>query len=406
MENLSELLFPYSIDKFFADNWRKKGIYIAAQSREKFQHFFSWSVLSNLLNYHEKKYPSFRLAYEKKVLDEAENHNFLKHCQEGATVIIDGVDRRVPALGQLASAIRYDLGVGHQVQVNAYCSWPGKQGFDCHYDTHEVFILQIEGFKEWFVFPETIQAPLPDRPSADPPTDLEPYIHTCLAPGDLLYIPRGHWHYAIAKEQPSVHLTLGVHCKTGLDFLDWLGNKLKDKKQWRENLPFGVKDLNSESLKTYVESLTTDLLNDLQAESLSSEYADYLASLENPIASYDFPYQVGFGLEKIDKDTEFYRPPFQRVMFDFNTEAEQYRVRVGNKEVKLSGVPPHFLKSIFTEEKFTGHDVCQWLENFDWEVEIHPLLLHFVKERIIFINHSSAKSFINPDPSCSIKKRK
>lgn len=388
METLNYLLSPYTATDFLAHHWQTQALHIPAKTSDKFGHLFSWETLSYLLNFHEKKYPLFRLAYDKKVLKEADNEHFLKRCQEGATLIIDQIDKRVPEVAQLAQAIRYELGIGHRTQVNGYCSWPGKQGFDCHYDTHEVFILQIEGSKEWFVFPDTIKAPLPDQSSSEAsPPDTPPYIHTTLNAGDVLYIPRGHWHYAIAKNEPSVHLTLGIHCHKGIDIFDWLKEQFKNQEIWRYNVPAGVNELDSKSLKHYLEQLTQALTDYLQTPNLHKEYADYLASLESPVVAYDFPYQVGFNLEEISLNTNFYRPHYQRVMFDFNHDKQQYRVRVGNKELKLAGVPSNFLKNLFSYQTFRGQDIQNWLSDFDWHSEIMPLLSYLVKERIILIKH-------------------
>jgi len=395
MKTLTYLLSPYADDDFFNYYWQQKGLHISANHSDKFRHIFSWEMLSHLLNFHEKNYPLFRLAKDKEVLKEADNYHFLKRCQEGATLIIDQIDERIPEVNQLASAIQYELGIGHRTQVNGYCSWPGTQGFDCHYDTHEVFILQMEGCKEWFVFPETIKAPLSSSTEADPP-ESEPYIHTTLYAGDVLYIPRGHWHYAIAQDQPSLHLTLGVHCHKGIDIFDWLKEQFQEQEGWRYNLPVGVNELDSASLKPYLEQLTQELVSYLNNADLTKQYADYLASQEVQSVSYDFPYQVGFGLGNIHPHTCFYRPAYQRVMFDFNDQKQQYRIRIGTKEIKLSGVPNAFLKNLFTYQQFSGYDVQNWLADFDWESEILPLLSYLVKEQILFINHQET-ALLNQD---------
>lgn len=395
MHYLAQLLTPYPVDTFLNRHWRQQGVHIPAPSADKFKGLFSWAALTHLLNFHDKRYPLFRLAHDKQVLGEPEIDNFLHHCQQGATLIIDQVHKRLPAVAHLASAIRYDLGIGHRTQVNAYCSWPNHQGFDCHYDTHEVFILQIEGIKEWFVFPETIAAPLPDQPVTAPPAGLEPYLHTHLAPGDVLYIPRGHWHYAIAQEQPSVHLTLGVHCQTGLDFLHWLAEQLKERVPWRESLPPGVTSLDAGSLQTYVRSLVDDIQAVLQAPDLARRYADALASRESPLASYDFPHQVDLAPETLTAETRLYRPPFQRVMVDRPAAGQQHRLRIGPKEIKLTGVPPDFIEHLFSRQTFTVGEVCQWLPGFDWAQEIQPLLAYLIQTQVLRVNPSPLAA---PDP--------
>ena len=35
------------------------------------------------------------------------------------------------------------------MQINAYITPPENQGFAAHYDTHDVFVLQVSGSKRW-----------------------------------------------------------------------------------------------------------------------------------------------------------------------------------------------------------------------------------------------------------------
>ena len=52
--------------------------------------------------------------------------------------------------------------LGHPVQVNAYLTPEGAQGFDAHYDTHDVFVVQTAGTKEWRVHAPVVARPRPE----------------------------------------------------------------------------------------------------------------------------------------------------------------------------------------------------------------------------------------------------
>ncbi|HEY0082081.1 MAG TPA: cupin domain-containing protein, partial [Pyrinomonadaceae bacterium] len=58
-----------------------------------------------------------------------------------------------------------------------------------------------------------------------------------LADGDLLYIPRGFWHVAEPLDEPTLHLTVGIHKRTGLDLLTWLAGQLRASETFRRDLP-------------------------------------------------------------------------------------------------------------------------------------------------------------------------
>jgi len=105
------------------------------------------------------------------------------------------------------------------VTANAYLTPAGMSGFAPHYDDHDVFVLQLEGKKEW-----SLHAPLallPVEPLTRIPDDRlgEPLRTVTLDPGDLLYIPRGFIHYARAAHTHSLHLTVGVRTWTWVDFV-------------------------------------------------------------------------------------------------------------------------------------------------------------------------------------------
>lgn len=385
MSSLTNILKPYSVEEFLKNNWTSKAIFISSKGHKKFSHLFSWEKLTELLNFHEFDYPQLRLALDGKVLDKSANANLIKLCQQGATLIIDRVHKLVPEITNFTSEVKYELGYG--VQVNAYCSWPGKQGFSSHYDTHEVFILQIDGIKKWHVFSDTFKYPLPEQKSASfQPPQGEPYLSCTLSPGDVLYIPRGHWHYAVALDKPSLHLTLGVHCKTGVDFLEWLVSELRQQEEWRKSLPLR---LDPAPVDAYINTLTQNLNQYFAEHNISHEYISYLDSLEKPIAGYSLPQQVGFNIFPNGSETQFKSAKFQRVKISELPDGSGYRIILSGKEVSLRGVNSSLVENLFTRKLFTGKDVMTWLPGFDWEIDIVPLLSRLVVEGIIFVDTRS-----------------
>ncbi len=380
---LAELLFSYTREDFLAEFWTKKSLFIPVKDRRSFQDIFTWRSLNNLLNFHDFSYPNLRLAKNGEVLDSRENINFLKHCQEGATLIIDHVNQLVPEVAAFAAKVQHDL--GHPLQVNMYCSCSSQQGFKCHYDTHEVFILQVEGSKQWYVFPETVKYPLKEQKSAklEPPQG-DYYLSCILNPGDFLYIPRGHWHYAKALDQPSLHLTLGVHCLTGISLLEWLTNELKQSQLWRENLPILSQD-NLVSVTEKIDTLVKSLVEHTTKPNFANHYIDSWRVAENVVEKYAFPYQVGAQIFKQGINTRFTRPLWQEVNITTLAEEQGYSIRFGTKEVILKGVPLVFIKNLFAQPSFTGVDVVNWLPDFDWELDLAPVLSRLVTEGIIFV---------------------
>lgn len=385
MQALTEILYPYSVQEFLDEYWTRQAVLIFHARREKFERLFSWEKLTNLLNFHKIDYPELRLSLNGKVLDASENENLIQRCQEGATLIVNGVHRRIPEIATLTSQICYELGCG--AQVNAYCSYPGKQGFSIHYDTHEVFILQIAGKKQWHIFPDTFKYPLSEHPSKNfPPPEEKPYLSGTLKPGDVLYIPRGHWHYAVAADEPSLHLTLGLHCQTGIDFLEWLVSELRQQEVWRQSLPLRTV---TAPVEAQLNTLLQHLTKHLASENLPGDYIRYLDSLGKPIAKYSLPYQAGFNIFPDGINTRFSSKKFQRVQISELADANGYIIRISGKEITLKGITSTFAENAFTGESFSGNDVTNWLPDCDWDIDIVPLLSRLVIEEIIFVDTHS-----------------
>jgi Cupin superfamily protein len=94
-------------------------------------------------------------------------------------------------------------------QTNVYLSPPNAQGFGTHFDSHDVFVLQIVGSKVWTLNDTLIELPLheqrfqKDKHVPGPATQ-----ELTIRAGDLLYCPRGLFHSARSTDEVSLHVTL------------------------------------------------------------------------------------------------------------------------------------------------------------------------------------------------------
>ncbi|MEM9553555.1 MAG: cupin domain-containing protein [Acidobacteriota bacterium] len=122
------------------------------------------------------------------------------------------------------------------ITVNVYFTPPGKQGVHIHPDIRDVFVLQLDGTKEWFMYPPGYMLPtktithwdeLSERYQADfatykdkAPEDLETLDRFVVEQGDFLYIPRGLPHCARSPEDsPSLHLAIQIHSLCWVDLM-------------------------------------------------------------------------------------------------------------------------------------------------------------------------------------------
>jgi mannose-6-phosphate isomerase-like protein (cupin superfamily) len=128
------------------------------------------------------------------------------------------------------------------VQTNIYLTPPGSQGFQTHYDSHDVFILQVEGEKAWRFYDTPVGSPyrgeafeLGKHPVGEPRQSFT------LKAGDCAYVPRGLMHDASTSgEHASLHVTCGLLVKTWADLmLEAVSEVCVNDARFRRSLPPG-----------------------------------------------------------------------------------------------------------------------------------------------------------------------
>ncbi|WP_199551084.1 cupin domain-containing protein [Streptomyces sp. N35] len=180
--------------------------------------------------------------------DQLDDTALWRSFADGATLVLQALHRTWEPVTDFAARLSTEL--GHPVQANAYITPPQSRGFDDHYDVHDVFVLQIEGTKRWTIHKPVHPDPLRDQPWTDHRDAVvraakdEPHLDTVLAPGDVLYLPRGWLHAAEAQGAVSIHLTLGIHTWTRHALAEQLAQSalalLRDDPEMRASLPLGT----------------------------------------------------------------------------------------------------------------------------------------------------------------------
>jgi bifunctional lysine-specific demethylase and histidyl-hydroxylase NO66 len=136
---------------------------------------------------------------------------------EGFTVVVNQVHRRSAAIGRLCRGVQAEL--HHPVGANLYLTPAGAQGFLPHVDTHDVFIVQLHGKKEWRVGTPSGELPLAQKRHGRQALPDAAQTYT-LTPGDTFYLPRGFPHEAVAGDSSSLHLTVGIHAYRWNDLIE------------------------------------------------------------------------------------------------------------------------------------------------------------------------------------------
>lgn len=183
-------------------------------------------------------------GYGAEIADQLDSEKVLEQFANGATLVLQGLHRTWQPIAAFTRQLVSDL--GHPAQVNAYVTPASSRGFDPHYDTHDVFVIQIAGAKHWTIHEPVHRHPLADQPWTDHRDAVaeraraEPAIDAVFEPGDVLYLPRGWIHSAVALGGTSIHLTIGVRAATRHDLLTQLLADAGGDERLRQSLPLGV----------------------------------------------------------------------------------------------------------------------------------------------------------------------
>lgn len=172
--------------------------------------------------------------------------------KRGGTLCVRNVERHSSSVAELANEFRGDL----RAPVDVHLHWtpPTKSGFGWHYDAEDVFVLQTDGSKEWWLRKNTVNPwPLLEMLPLDMHYEREsmPAMRCLLAPGDVLYVPHGYWHRTEARET-SLSLSVGLRCATALDLLSFVRERLTESLRWRQRLPFRGEGCEAGDLKWQV----------------------------------------------------------------------------------------------------------------------------------------------------------
>jgi hypothetical protein len=155
-----------------------------------------------------------------------------------------------PAIDALAAALSDAFGA--HVWPNIYATGDAGTPFEMHFDAHEVLAVHCAGEKIWQISAVRVDRPL-DAAEMEPAVAAalrarrdeaaaRILLEIAVAPGDVVYIPRGQFHNASTPRGRSLHVTFGIRQLAGLDVIKLLANAALAEPLFREYLPAAAAD--------------------------------------------------------------------------------------------------------------------------------------------------------------------
>ena len=390
MFGIAGLLAPCPVPTFLREDFGRRARYQAGTGA-KFEGLFSWEDINHLLNTTSPR-GSIKLVYDKKTLEPAQLANLAHWLNEGATLVIDWLQTLDEFVYRFAQELARD--VNTPVNINCYVSCPNKQGFDLHFDKHDVFIVQVEGRKQWRVFEPTLEkAPLQsmeynlaDCQPPDPEKDA-PYCDCTLDVGDVLYIPRGHWHYAVA-ETPSIHLTVGLSPTSGIDLLNWITAELTQSEEFfRRDIPIAMApELGGPGglvpIADYIEEFKSRI-RDIMGRDDLVDLIVHNCMLRNQLrreSKLPFIWDLEASLTP---ETKFSLLDTQKALIRYDEAEDCTIVYLRGSRLKLDQFPESLVRALFESAGgFSGSSIMKRSPGFSWN-QVKSLLTEMYRSGVI-----------------------
>lgn len=369
------MLAPLSPSAFLQEYWEQRPLVLQRSDSCHYRSLLTPADVDRLVTTSDMTYPEFRLVRDGAQLPlssytrttsgggssrrVADPDRIVAEYEAGATVILEGLHRSWTPLATLCRSLERVL--SHPTQTNIYVTPPGSQGFAPHYDTHDVFVLQIDGSKHWRIYDSPI--PLPDRSmpfkqQGSPEGQL--LYELDLKAGDLLYLPRGFIHEALTSEQRSIHVTLGITAFTWQDLLAEAASACREDVRFRRTLPTGFAA--SDDLRAAMAAELTELAAELTRPEAALRAVDRMIdrfiNTRRSISSERL--FVSEQLGELDLHTLVVRRP--ELLYRLRADAERVRLAFQGKQVELPAYTAASVACCTRDEPFSAADLPDELD--------------------------------------------
>jgi len=252
-EILTALLGAEALEEFLGDYWPDR-IFVARRDMERLPEAFLDEELNNFdaLSRRYKGVVSFFGDAESAHMVPVEGIEAGAPYRCGLSVYLTDVGPYFPGIERLVRQLELELGVNEGcARAGVFASPPGG-GISCHYDSVDVFSIQLRGTKKFDVAPvKELRHPwgfqyntgnramddlYPQATEGFPDWENAEFETVEMRPGTVLYMPRGTWHRSDAGGD-SISVSIGMQPPSAAEcVLEQLRLLLLQDPAWRKPL--------------------------------------------------------------------------------------------------------------------------------------------------------------------------
>ena len=252
-EILKALLGPEVLDEFLSDYWPDR-VFVAHGDRARLPEALLDQELNQFdaLSRRYKGVVSFFGDARSGHMVPVEGIEAAAPYRCGLSVYLTDVGPYFPDVDRLVRKLEFELGINEGCARAGVFASPASGGISCHYDSVDVFSIQLRGTKKFDLAPVTglrhpwgFQYITGNRPIDDlypqategfPDSENVEFQTMEMRPGTVLYMPRGHWHRTEAAGD-SISVSIGMEPPSAAEcVLEQLRLLMLQDPAWRKPL--------------------------------------------------------------------------------------------------------------------------------------------------------------------------
>ena len=316
-ENLKEIMNIKNLNKLISMHncWDNKN--------------FSLVLNKNIIPFSAFMTTGDALGFAKVAPDPIKVENYIR---KGASLVLNDLVYLSKEIEGLASDLQ--IITNGRCQANLYFSMQSHQAFAPHFDTHDVFALHCEGEKLWNIYEnfekDPINHPIYKQELSDKTEKPGKIIdQVLLKPGDLLYLPRGQFHDALASKNGAIHIAFGITYLKPIDIFQYYYDQLIVNDYFRSD----IREINSTNeIKDIHTKITSQLDKILNNDKLYEHSLNYFKKWPYKLVSYDINTIIKNGVQyEIAKNVSITEE--EKTLFLIN---EKHKVPVPEKFIEMT----------------------------------------------------------------------
>lgn len=293
IKTFADLLAPITLDAFFDQYFDKQPLHISG-TESKFAGVADFNTLQRLLNMTAIwSSASLQLvldrnripppAYCEKTVNrdgqeilQPDPDKVMEHLRLGASLVANDIDSLTPEIAKISEILEQSLTV--KTQANLYYSWKQRQAFSSHFDTHDVYAVHLVGEKTWRIYKNRMPHPIRHPSFQFDDAYLEAnrgdlLTEVTLKPGDILYLPRGQFHDAMASTEGAIHIAFSATGVIGLDFMNAMTDMVVGSEVYRRNFPQPSEG--RDALKGHLKSLCAEISRIAESDAFLTQFENF-----------------------------------------------------------------------------------------------------------------------------------